>query len=122
MQAVAQKAWYLSILVSILASILATCVDLGHKTASLTHLSRKTAAMSSDGTLTPEQLAALPHDDQASKLLARIWTPLSLATVFSALRIYCRMLKGQRLWWDDAILDGSWVYPDKILPVWGSEC
>ncbi len=77
--------------------------------------------MSSSSTLTPEQLAALPHDNQASKLLGSIWTLFSLATIFLCLRVYCRMLKGQRLWWDDAILAGAWVRPDDSLGS-SSEC
>lgn len=59
--------------------------------------------------LTPEQVAALPHNNQAPKLLASIWTLGFVATVFLALRIYCRLLRRQRLWWDDVILIAAWV-------------
>jgi hypothetical protein len=59
--------------------------------------------------LTPEQLAALPHDSQATKLLASIWTLAFVATVFLCMRIYCRLLKARRLWWDDGILIAAWV-------------
>ncbi len=59
--------------------------------------------------LTPAELAALPHDSQDVRLLASIWTLGFIATVFLSLRIYCRMTKGQRLWWDDAVLIASWV-------------
>ncbi len=59
--------------------------------------------------LTPEELAALPHDGQAVKLLVSIWTLGFIATIFLSLRIYCRMIKGQRIWWDDAFLIASWV-------------
>ncbi|KAH6632708.1 hypothetical protein F5144DRAFT_260347 [Chaetomium tenue] len=59
--------------------------------------------------LTPEQLAALPHDNAAPKLLASIWSQALLSTIFLSLRIYCRLLKRRSLWWDDVILIASWV-------------
>ncbi|KAK4233264.1 hypothetical protein C8A03DRAFT_39037 [Achaetomium macrosporum] len=59
--------------------------------------------------LTPDEFAALPHGSNAQKLLASIWTLWCVATGFLILRIYCRMLRGQRLWWDDGILIASWV-------------
>lgn len=73
--------------------------------------------------LTPEQLAALPHDNQAPKLLASIWSLIFVATVFLCLRIYCRLLRGQRLWWDDSILIASWVRANLFFGVklWAQE-
>ncbi|KAK3905539.1 hypothetical protein C8A05DRAFT_41503 [Staphylotrichum tortipilum] len=59
--------------------------------------------------LTPEQEAAFPHDNGASRLLGSIWALSVLATIFLALRVYCRLLKRQSLWWDDGILIASWV-------------
>lgn len=59
--------------------------------------------------LTPEELAALPHDNSAPRLLASIWALAGIATVFLCLRIFCRLLKRRVLWWDDAILIASWV-------------
>ncbi len=59
--------------------------------------------------LTPEEFAALPHDNGGPKLLASIWTLGFIATVFLGLRVYCRLLRRQHLWWDDGILIGSWV-------------
>ncbi len=56
-----------------------------------------------------EELATLPHNNEARQLLASIWTLSFLATVFLSLRIYCRLLKRQRLGWDDGILIASWV-------------
>ncbi|KAK4157290.1 hypothetical protein C8A00DRAFT_40266 [Chaetomidium leptoderma] len=59
--------------------------------------------------LTPKELAALPHDNAAPKMIASIWSLVAVATAFLILRIYCRLLKRQSLWWDDAILIASWV-------------
>ncbi len=61
--------------------------------------------------LTPEELASLPHDNQARLLLASIWTLGLIATIFLALRIYCRLIRAKRIGWDDAILIVSWVSP-----------
>jgi hypothetical protein len=59
--------------------------------------------------LTPEEFAALPHDNAGPKLFASIWTLGFIATVFLGLRVYCRLLRRQHLWWDDVILIASWV-------------
>ncbi|KAJ4288799.1 hypothetical protein N0V88_007126 [Collariella sp. IMI 366227] len=59
--------------------------------------------------LTPEQYAALPHNNDASKLLACIWGQGIVSTIFLSLRIYCRLKKRTRLWWDDIILIAAWV-------------
>ncbi|AEO70849.1 5889bcb4-e80d-4a4a-a150-786807b6c81e [Thermothielavioides terrestris] len=52
---------------------------------------------------------ALPHENTGPKLVACLWALTGTATVLLSLRIYCRLLKGQRLWWDDAVLIASWV-------------
>jgi hypothetical protein len=67
--------------------------------------------MSSDpySSLTPEELALLPHDNRTPQFLASIWSLAGVASAFLCLRIYCRMLKSRQLWWDDAILIASWV-------------
>ncbi|KAL1845002.1 hypothetical protein VTK73DRAFT_1353 [Phialemonium thermophilum] len=38
-----------------------------------------------------------------------IWVLAALATVFLALRVYCKLWRGRRLWWDDHFLVASWV-------------
>ncbi|KAK4125525.1 hypothetical protein N657DRAFT_568158 [Parathielavia appendiculata] len=58
---------------------------------------------------TPEQLAVLPHDNAAPKLLSSIWALFAVATLFLTLRVYCRILKRRSLWWDDYILIAAWV-------------
>lgn len=58
---------------------------------------------------TPEQLAALPHDNQAPRLIITIWFLIALATSFLAMRLYCKLSRHSGLWWDDYILIGSWV-------------
>ncbi|KAK4040973.1 hypothetical protein C8A01DRAFT_35029 [Parachaetomium inaequale] len=59
--------------------------------------------------LTPEQLAQLPHDDRCPAMLATHWGLTALATVFLALRVYCKRITSLRLWWDDWILIAAWV-------------
>ncbi len=74
-----------------------------HNTAAMISLTERSAP------LTPEQLANLPHDNQGRLLVASIWTLGLIATVFLALRIYCRVIRAKRIGWDDAILIASWV-------------
>ncbi|KAK0747017.1 hypothetical protein B0T18DRAFT_303096, partial [Schizothecium vesticola] len=57
---------------------------------------------------TPEELAALPHDDRGTTILVVHWTLTSFATIFLALRIYSKNLVGRKLWWDDHILIAAW--------------
>ena len=68
-----------------------------------------TSATERSAPLTPQELASLPHDNQAALLVASIWTLGLIATVFLALRIYCRVIRAKRIGWDDAILIASWV-------------
>jgi hypothetical protein len=58
---------------------------------------------------TPEQLAALPHNNSGPKLNAVIWTLTLLAGLFLSLRMYCKFSRHTRLWWDDYILIASYV-------------
>ena len=58
---------------------------------------------------TPEELAALPHDNGAAKLNGVIWMLTGVSGGFLALRIYCKFLRRKGLWWDDIILIAAWV-------------
>ncbi len=53
--------------------------------------------------------AAQPHDDLGPRLDAVNWSLTTLAAVFLVLRIYCKVSRRGRLWWDDGILVVSWV-------------
>ncbi|KAH8884074.1 putative integral membrane protein [Thozetella sp. PMI_491] len=59
--------------------------------------------------LTPEQIAALPHDNAAPKLNIIIWVLAALSGIFLVLRLYCKISRRNRLWWDDYILVAAWV-------------
>lgn len=61
--------------------------------------------------LTPEEFAALPHDDLGPTLVATSWACVGLALVFIALRVYCKLTRRRVLWWDDHFLIMSWVSP-----------
>ncbi|KAK0619105.1 hypothetical protein B0T14DRAFT_602995 [Immersiella caudata] len=58
--------------------------------------------------LTPEEYAALPHDDRGPTIVAVHWSMTSLATIFLGLRLYCKRLTKRSLWWDDWILIFAW--------------
>jgi hypothetical protein len=60
---------------------------------------------------TPEQFAALPHDNAGPKLNAIIWSLTALSGLVLGLRVYCRLLRRKGLWWDDAFLIAAWVSP-----------
>lgn len=58
---------------------------------------------------TPDQLAALPHDNAGPKLNAIIWILTALSGCVLGLRIYCRLSRRKGLWWDDGFLIAAWV-------------
>ena len=58
---------------------------------------------------TPEQLATFPHDHAGPRLIAAMWPLLALAALFLGLRLYCKISRHNRLWWDDYMLIASWV-------------
>lgn len=72
---------------------------------------RATGGGSSGGipVMTPEMLAALPHNTMGPTLLATLWTLIVISGIFLALRVYCRLSRARSLWWDDSLLIASWV-------------
>jgi len=58
---------------------------------------------------TPEQLALLPHDNQGLKMNVVDWSLHIFATLFLALRIYCKFTRKRGMWWDDYILVAAWL-------------
>ncbi|KAK4154612.1 hypothetical protein C8A00DRAFT_42613 [Chaetomidium leptoderma] len=50
----------------------------------------------------------LPHDDRGPVVLATHWFLTILATIFLALRLYCKRITRLSLWWDDCILIAAW--------------
>ncbi|KAK4446246.1 hypothetical protein QBC34DRAFT_305332 [Podospora aff. communis PSN243] len=58
---------------------------------------------------TPEQLASLPHDSQAVKMNAVPWALNSIASLFLVLRLFAKLWRRKRLWWDDYILIAAWI-------------
>lgn len=61
--------------------------------------------------LTPEEVAALPHDDLGPTMLGTSWTFVAFAFIFISLRVYCKIARNRMLWWDDHFLILSWVSP-----------
>lgn len=53
--------------------------------------------------------------DPTVRVNAGIWTLCLTATLFLALRLWCKIDRKHGLWWDDYILIASWV-SDKSLP------
>ncbi len=58
---------------------------------------------------TPAIMATLPHDNAGSRLNASMWALICVSTPFLALRLYCKFLRHNGLWWDDYVLIGAWV-------------
>ncbi|KAK0712393.1 hypothetical protein B0T26DRAFT_648687 [Lasiosphaeria miniovina] len=72
----------------------------------------------SPGTPLPTDYCALkyagltsgPIPDQGQRSLAAIWSLVALSTLFLALRIYCKIWRLRKLWWDDwvcFVIDGA---------------
>ena len=56
-----------------------------------------------------EGAPVMDHDDAGPRVLISIWLLTGMATVFLAVRIWCKFLTRRLLWWDDYILILSWV-------------
>ncbi|KAK3317516.1 hypothetical protein B0T19DRAFT_405206 [Cercophora scortea] len=50
-----------------------------------------------------------PVPNQGAQTAAVIWSLVALATTFMVLRIYCKIWRLGRLWWDDWVLVISWM-------------
>jgi hypothetical protein len=60
--------------------------------------------------LRPSRLSTtMDVEDQGTEIVVSIWVLQTLATVFLALRIGCKIHSRRSLWWDDYILVLSWV-------------
>lgn len=67
--------------------------------------------------LSPDQIALLPHGDLGPALVGVIWALTALASAFLGLRIYCKLSRKRRIWWDDAILIASFVSRLALFPL-----
>ncbi len=65
-----------------------------------THESQARASTDDDGR---------SHEDLGQQLNIAFWLLTSLATLFLALRIYCKFHRVRSLWWDDYLLIAAWV-------------
>lgn len=59
--------------------------------------------------MTPEMLAALPHETMGPTILVSTWVLTAIATIFLTLRLYCKISINRRIWWDDSILLASYL-------------
>ncbi|SPN96642.1 uncharacterized protein DNG_00163 [Cephalotrichum gorgonifer] len=55
--------------------------------------------------LTPEEL----EQNNGPYLIITIWTVVGIASIFLALRLWCKIKQSRGLWWDDHVLVASWV-------------
>jgi hypothetical protein len=49
------------------------------------------------------------HKNHGPYLLRVVWALAGLSTLFLGLRVYCKLSRSRRLWWDDYILIAAWV-------------
>lgn len=47
--------------------------------------------------------------DYGPRLSTATWLLTVFSAIFLALRVYCKLSRGRRLWWDDHFLIASWV-------------
>lgn len=47
--------------------------------------------------------------DNGPMVNTAVWCLFGAATIFIALRLYCKFSKHRGLWWDDHVLIASWV-------------
>jgi hypothetical protein len=49
------------------------------------------------------------HEDLGPMLNTVFWTMAALSTIFLALRVYTKVSRRRKMWWDDWLLIASWV-------------
>ncbi|KAM0277437.1 hypothetical protein ACHAQH_005801 [Verticillium albo-atrum] len=49
-------------------------------------------------------------NDPGPTVVASIWSMMAIATVFFALRIYCKTVRTRGMWWDDYIMLVAWLF------------
>ncbi len=50
-----------------------------------------------------------PVQDRGMETVTVVWVLFAMATIFLALRIYCKAKIARGMWWDDYVLILSWV-------------
>lgn len=59
--------------------------------------------------LARHERAAPGVPNYGSRLSAATWLLTVFSAIFLTLRVYCKLSRGRRLWWDDHFLIASWV-------------
>ncbi|KAF6805920.1 hypothetical protein CSOJ01_09143 [Colletotrichum sojae] len=54
----------------------------------------------------------MPSGDPSvvATVLSLVWTMAAVTTMFLGLRIYCRAVRTTKMWWDDYLLIGGWMF------------
>ena len=52
-----------------------------------------------------------PHDNLIATFNAVIWVLAGLSGFFLFMRVYCKVTRDRKLWWDDYVMGASWVRP-----------
>ena len=53
--------------------------------------------------------AGTSHENHGPYLLRVVWALAALSTLLLGLRLYCKLSRRRRLWWDDYVLIAAWV-------------
>ena len=66
----------------------------------------------------PLDRANLPHDNYGPSVNVIIWVLTGAAGLFLALRMFCKYIRGKKMWWDDYVLIASFVRSPSSLIFW----
>ncbi|KAK3314836.1 hypothetical protein B0H66DRAFT_535724 [Apodospora peruviana] len=64
---------------------------------------------SSSSSVDPAHDPSLPHNDLGPQLNTVFWLLTGVSLAFMLTRIFCKVIRGRHLWWDDYILMAAWV-------------
>lgn len=71
----------------------------------------RTASTSLQARRPQKDFQNLPHDNVGPQFNTAIWIMTGFAAVFLCLRLYCKRIRRNALWWDDYVLIASFVRP-----------
>jgi hypothetical protein len=57
----------------------------------------------------PGRAAETGQENHGPYLLRVVWALAALSTLLLGLRVYCKLSRCRRLWWDDYVLIAAWV-------------
>lgn len=68
----------------------------------------------------PKTQVSFSDNPRGIAIIAALWTMIAVSAIFLGFRLYTKIHRGRRLWWDDYFLVIAWVTMDSPTPEYSS--